>query len=232
VRDGVGGARVSPMRVLGLFGPSGAGKTTLARLLAARWPDLYEPAPTVSTRAARPDDAGVYVTVTEAEFDQLASAGEFIAITEIRASAERRLYAYRRRDAEATAARGRTFVAPLESQLTRSLRTALGPRELFVVGLMPPGATPAERIAALGSRLAPRYPGVTRALADRLANAADEDLPLLEAAARVFAGGASGPVASIDAIVTTDTTAEETAARIHDLARAWLQEKKVRSTSQ
>jgi guanylate kinase len=207
------------IRVIGLFGPSGAGKTTLTRLLPARWPALYESMPTVSTRAPRHDDAGLYATVSPTEFDRLSATGAFIAQTEIRALAERRFYGYRRSDAEDAAARGRILVAPLERQLTECLRARLPREQILVVGLLPPGRDVAERIATLESRLAPRYHGSPYALAERLANARDEDLPLMETAV-------------IDLVVATDASPEITADRVHEAARRWFSDTEIaRSTT-
>jgi ribose 1,5-bisphosphokinase len=60
--DGIGQPRV-------VIGPSGAGKTTLARAFASAFADRFELVLTHTTRARRPGEGDTHVFVTDAEFD-------------------------------------------------------------------------------------------------------------------------------------------------------------------
>jgi guanylate kinase len=200
------------IRVAGLFGPSGAGKTTLARLLPELWPDRYRQALTVSTRASRADDAGSYHSVSEDTFLRLREAREFLAETEIRSSTERRLYAYRRSDVVAAAEGGRIVVLPVERRLMEQLRAHHAVLDVRVIGLMPPGGTREEKMAVLAGRLTPRYIRSPVDLDDRLRNARDEDLPILEGVLQV-------PGVLLDTLVETAGPAEETARRLDTILR-------------
>lgn len=209
-------------RILALFGPSGAGKTTLARRLCERWPDRYERIRTVSTRAPREDDEGTYRYVSEAEFERMAAGGELAAETRIASTREVRRYGYRAADLAEAAERGRVLLAPVERSLAACLERAVPAPGLFVVGLCPPGATREEQLAELRRRLLPRHGGDARAVEDRLRVAAAEDLPTL--------AGELPP--ALDLVLVTSGGVEATSEALHAAAglRFAMQETRDKAT--
>jgi guanylate kinase len=64
--------------ILSLTGPSGVGKTTLMHNLLKALPNA-QPLTSYTTRVARPsDEPGEYHYITQAEFDRMSAAGEFL----------------------------------------------------------------------------------------------------------------------------------------------------------
>ncbi|WP_136637354.1 phosphonate metabolism protein/1,5-bisphosphokinase (PRPP-forming) PhnN [Pseudooceanicola onchidii] len=67
---------MTPVRLIGVVGPSGVGKDTVMQAVAARWPGLH----LVRRVITRPSDAGGedFDGVTQDDFDARADRGEFL----------------------------------------------------------------------------------------------------------------------------------------------------------
>jgi guanylate kinase len=125
--------------------PSGAGKTSLARALVERWPDLVF-AMSATTRAARPGEQhGVdYEFVDDVGFDALVASDELLEWAVVHG----RRYGTLRRGVEAALAGGHTVVLDIDVQGARRIRQTLP--DAVLVFILPP--TVAEMRRRLGSR--------------------------------------------------------------------------------
>ena len=76
---------VSTVGVIALCGPTCGGKTTLAQTLVARWPSVFAPVVTTTTRQPRPGEVqGIhYRFVSRFEFEQYATHGRLVERDEI-----------------------------------------------------------------------------------------------------------------------------------------------------
>jgi guanylate kinase len=76
---------VSTVGVIALCGPTCGGKTTLAQTLVARWPSVFAPVVTTTTRQPRPGEVqGIhYRFMSRFEFEQYATHGRLVERDEI-----------------------------------------------------------------------------------------------------------------------------------------------------
>lgn len=118
-----------------LSAPSGGGKTTIARALAARRPDVGVSV-SATTRAPRPGerDGEAYHFVSRAEFTRRVAAGEFLEWAEY--AGER--YGTLRAEVDALRAGGRHAVLDIEVQGARQVRVALPADDVIAVFVLPP----------------------------------------------------------------------------------------------
>jgi guanylate kinase len=127
--------------------PSGAGKTSLARALVERWPDVVFSI-SATTRTPRPGEQGGrdYEFVDDAGFDRLLADGELLEWAEVHG----RRYGTLRRGVEAALAAGNTVVLDIDVHGARALRTAL-PEAVQVFVLPPSVAEMRRRLIERGS---------------------------------------------------------------------------------
>ncbi len=146
-----------------LAAPSGAGKTTIARLLRERRPDVVFSV-SATTRAPRPGESdGVdYHFVDAPEFRRMIAAGELIEWAEVHGN----LYGTPLRNVDDAVARREYLLLDIDVQGARQLREKL-PQAVFVFVLPPSGLVLCERLAGRGSE-------DVEVRRRRLANARDE----------------------------------------------------------
>lgn len=127
--------------------PSGAGKTTLARALVGRSPDLVFSL-SATTRPPRPSERnGVdYRFVGDAEFDRLIEAGELLEWARVHSFR----YGTLRAGVEQGLQAGRTVVLDIDVQGARRVRE-LFPGAVLVFVLPPSAAELERRLATRGS---------------------------------------------------------------------------------
>ena len=189
------GARRRPPTVLVLSAPSGAGKSSLARALAATEPSVGLGV-SHTTRAARPGEVdGVhYHFVDEREFETLVAAGAFLE----HARVFDRCYGTSREAVRSELARGHDVVLDIDWQGARQVREAFD--RTVSVFILPPS------MDALRSRLFRRGQDAEETIRDRMRAARSElehydefdhvvvndDFARTLAALREILGGGSG----------------------------------------
>ena len=153
-------------RVFVLSGPSGAGKTELARVLRAREPGVHYLI-TATTRAPRPGERdGVdYHFFSEADFQQSRERGAFLECARIPPRTGF-LYGSPRDQVEEALARGQDVFAQVDVQGARSIRAQLP--DAVLIFLKPPDLLTLQR------RLADRATEASDEMTDRLENARAE----------------------------------------------------------
>ncbi len=125
-------------RVVVLAAPSGGGKTTIARELRTRLPDVVGYSVSATTRKARPAerDGEAYHFLTRDEFLRRLQAGEFLE----RAEYAGELYGTLRSEVERVLRSGRNVVLDVEVQGARQVRRAYPPPASVVIFIIPPSA--------------------------------------------------------------------------------------------
>lgn len=125
-------------RVVVLAAPSGGGKTTIARELRTRLPDVVGYSVSATTRKARPGerDGEAYHFLTRDEFLRRLQAGEFLE----RAEYAGELYGTLKSEVERVLRSGRSVVLDVEVQGARQVRRAYPPPASVVIFIIPPSA--------------------------------------------------------------------------------------------
>jgi guanylate kinase len=132
---------------IAIAAPSGAGKTSLARALVERWPDIVFSL-SATTRAARPGEVNGrdYEFVDDAGFERLVADGEMLEWAWVHG----RRYGTLRRGVRAALDAGDTVVLDIDVQGARALRTSM-PEAVLVFILPPTVAEMHRRLVERGS---------------------------------------------------------------------------------
>lgn len=164
--EGQPGARLISRRglMLVLSSPSGAGKTTIARRLLAREPDLTMSV-SVTTRASRPGEVHGrdYHFITEARYAQMVERRELLENAEVFGN----FYGTPARPVLEELARGRDVLFDIDWQGTQQVAEAARD-DLVTVFILPPGREELER------RLQRRAQDSADVIAARMAKASEE----------------------------------------------------------
>lgn len=122
-------------RIVMLSSPSGGGKTTIARALAQRRPDVGVSV-SATTRRPRPGerDGEAYHFVSADEFARRVAAGEFLEWAEY--AGER--YGTLRAEVDALRAAGRHAVLDIEVQGARQVRAQVPAADVIAIFILPP----------------------------------------------------------------------------------------------
>jgi len=150
--------------LLVLSSPSGAGKTTITRLLLQRDPTLSLSV-SVTTRPPRPGeiDGRDYIFIDQAQFARMVAAGELLEHATVFGNS----YGTPQGPIETALAAGRDVVTDIDWQGTQQLSQAM-PEDLVKVFVLPPS------IAALRDRLQRRAQDSAETVAARMAKSAEE----------------------------------------------------------
>lgn len=150
--------------LLVLSSPSGAGKTTITRLLLERDPVLSLSV-SVTTRPPRPQeiDGRDYIFVDQAQFARMVIAGELLE----HATVFSHSYGTPRQPIEEALAAGRDIVTDIDWQGTQQLSQAM-PEDLVKVFVLPPS------VAALRDRLRRRAQDSAETVDERMTKSAEE----------------------------------------------------------
>jgi guanylate kinase len=143
--------------------PSGAGKTSLARALVERWPDVVFSL-SATTRPPRPGEqqGRDYEFVDDAGFDRLQANGELLESAVVHG----RRYGTLRRGVDAALAAGDTVVLDIDVQGARLVRSVLP--DAVLVFVLPPSVPEMQR------RLDGRNSESPEEVATRMRTARDE----------------------------------------------------------
>jgi guanylate kinase len=150
--------------LLVLSSPSGAGKTTITRLLLERDP-MLSLSVSVTTRPPRPGelDGRDYVFIEQAQFARMVAAGELLEHATVFGNS----YGTPRQPIESALTAGRDIVTDIDWQGTQQLSQAM-PEDLVKIFVLPPS------IAALRDRLQRRAQDSAETVAARMAKSAEE----------------------------------------------------------
>jgi guanylate kinase len=148
-----------------LSSPSGAGKTTLTRMLLQDKSLDLTLSVSVTTRARRSSEAdGIhYHFITQREFDALRAAGDLLESAEVHGHR----YGTPRAPVEAVLAQGRDMLFDIDWQGAQQVRESLG-ADVVSIFILPPS------MAELRARLDRRAEDSAATIADRLDNARRE----------------------------------------------------------
>lgn len=171
--------------VLAVSGPSGVGKTTIARSLMSLFTSYAEQVPIYTTRKAKKSDSEPYIHVSKEKFDALIESGEIISWTHMPSASETRYYGYRRQDIESLWHKGKLPIVVTEINLLKGLVKSLGRRSVLSCGLLPPGKSKRSRLSALLHRLRTRGRDTEEQIVERLKNA-EADLQAFDDHAHLF----------------------------------------------
>jgi guanylate kinase len=198
--------------LLVLSSPSGAGKTTIARLLAERDPRLNLSV-SVTTRPQRDGEieGRDYIFIDRPRFDEMVGQGALLE----HATVFGNCYGTPRQPIEAALAGGRDVVGDLDwqgaQQLTRTVRD-----DLVSVFVLPPSR------AELETRLRNRAQDSAAVVAARMAKSAEEMSHWSEYDYVVVNDAIEKSVAEVQAIVTAERVRRERQVGLGDfVARLW-----------
>lgn len=161
--------------VLAVSGPSGVGKTTIARSLLSLFAPVAEQVPIYTTRPSKKSDTEPYVHVSKEQFDRMVEEGEIISWTHMPSASEMRYYGYARKDIEAVWHKGKLPIVVTEIRLLQGLVKSLGRRAVLSCGLLPPGRSKRMMLSALLHRLRTRGRDTEEQIVERL-KVAEADL--------------------------------------------------------
>jgi len=150
--------------LLVLSSPSGAGKTTITRLLVEREPNLAVSV-SATTRPKRPSetDGKHYFFVSDARFDAMVARGALLE----HATVFGNRYGTPRAPIEAALAAGRDIVSDIDWQGTQQLKQSMG-KDVVAVFILPPS------MPALEERLRHRAQDSDATVRARMEKSADE----------------------------------------------------------
>ncbi len=136
-----------PSLLVVLAGPSGAGKTTLARLLITRHPDfLFSVSATTRAARAGEQDGVDYHFLDRARFEELVRTGEMLEYAEVHGE----LYGTPRYNLDVARERGQHLLLDIDVQGARQVRR-VEPEVLSIFLLPPSGTRVVERLRGRGS---------------------------------------------------------------------------------
>ena len=171
--------------VLAVSGPSGVGKTTIARAVLSLFASYAEQVPIYTTRHSKKSDTEPYVHVSREKFDAMVKSGEIVSSAHMPSTSELRLYGYRRKDIEAIWTKGKLPIVVTEIQLLQGLVKSLGRRAVLSCGLLPPGSSRRKMLSSLLHRLRTRGRDTEAQIEERL-NIAEADLKAFDDHAHLF----------------------------------------------
>ena len=185
--------------VLVLSSPSGAGKTTIARLLAERDRSLHLSV-SVTTRPSRAEevDGRDYCFIDRSRFNEMVARGELLEHAIVFGNC----YGTPRRPIEEALAAGRDVIGDLDWQGTQQLKESVG-EGLVTVFVLPPSRAELER------RLCARAQDTAPAVAARMAKAAEEMSHWSEYEYVIVNVAIEDSVAQVQAIVTAERMRRE-----------------------
>lgn len=154
--------------VLALTGPSGVGKTTITRTLAALFSPYATQVPIYTTRDPKKHELEPYMYVSKEEFDALIEKKEMIAYTTMASKSEQRFYGYRRKDIEKIWSEGKLPLVVTDIHLLKGLSESLGRRSILSCGLLPPGSSRRRMLSNLLHRLRGRGRDTEAQIQERL----------------------------------------------------------------
>jgi guanylate kinase len=180
--------------LLVLSSPSGAGKTTIARLLAERDPDL-QLSVSVTTRPKREGEVEGrdYVFIDQRRFDEMVARGALLE----HATVFGNCYGTPRQPIEAALAAGRDVIGDLDWQGTQQLTKTVG-GDLVSVFVLPPSR------AELETRLRNRAQDSAAVVAARMAKSTEETSHWAEYDYVVVNREIEESVAKVQAILTAE----------------------------
>lgn len=196
--------------MLVLSSPSGAGKTTIARLLLERDNNLTMSV-SVTTRAKRPGEvAGAdYHFIDRVEFDLMVNRRELLEYAKVFGN----YYGTPRAPVEAALAAGRDMLFDIDWQGTQQLEEAM-PRDLVRVFILPPSTRELER------RLKARAQDSPAEVARRMAKAADEMSHWAEYDYVIVNRGIEESVQKVQAILTAERLRRDRLVGLHEFVKA------------
>jgi guanylate kinase len=185
--------------LLVLSSPSGAGKTTITRLLLERDPTLLLSV-SVTTRPRRPSEIGGrdYRFIGQAEFDRMVAQGELIE----HATVFGHSYGTPRAPVDAAIAAGRDIVTDIDWQGTQQISGSLRD-DLVTIFVLPPSKE------ALEARLRTRAQDSDAVVAQRMAKSSEEMSHWPEYAYVIVNDDLERSVADARAIVTAERLKRE-----------------------
>jgi guanylate kinase len=185
--------------LLVLSSPSGAGKTTIARRLVERDPEL-DMSVSVTTRPRRAEEVEGrdYFFIDRRSFDEMIARGELLE----HARVFENCYGTPRRPIERALAAGRDVVGDLDWQGTQQLTESVRD-DLVSVFVLPPS------LAALEARLRARAQDSATVVAGRMAKSADETSHWSEYDYVIVNRDIEDSIAQVRAIVTAERLRRE-----------------------